>query len=272
MCCGSVRQSGAHLKNWSRGNGGTLQMEAKGIKICCFAALNLSSHNRLNSCSKWAVLAVILVSAENSRQEWWIHQRLIKDLSKNLYAALRCLHLSLVHLILVSRRKPAVQSLDKSKLLWFHVWHVLPVTVGIPLLPTTGGFPSPAFPPPSSVTRAREREKHNYRTEEIITQRLPHVTNHRKQPLHQPIVLMAAISYTGEHLTRSHQLLEPDQLFDLIKWRTKVKMHSCMCTYDRNPQLEPQRLPSEVCVTSAPPSASRWDTCTPPLYKAGGLL
>lgn len=80
MCCGSVRQSGAHLKNWSRGNGGTLQMAAKGIKICCFAALNLSSNNRLNSCSKWAVLvAVILVSAENCRQERWIHQRLIKD-------------------------------------------------------------------------------------------------------------------------------------------------------------------------------------------------
>lgn len=99
----------------------------------------------------------------------------------------------------------------------FHVWHVLPVTVGIPLLPTTGGFPSPAFPPPSSVTRARGREKHNYRTEEIITQRLPHVTDHRKRPLHRPVTLMPAISCTGQHLTRSHQLLQLDQLFDLIK-------------------------------------------------------
>lgn len=177
MCCGSVRQSGAHLKNWSRGNGGTLQMAAKGSKICCFAALN-RSNNRLNSCSKWEVLAVILVSAGNSRREWWIHQRLTKDLSKHLYTALRCLHLSLIHLELVSRRKAAVPRLDKSKPLRFRVWHVLPVTVGIPLLPTTEGFPSPAFPPPSSVTRARGSEKHNYRTEEIITQRLPHVTDH----------------------------------------------------------------------------------------------
>lgn len=56
-------------------------MAAKGIKICGFAALNLSSDNRLNSWSKRAVLAVILVSAGNSRQEWWIHQRFIKDFS-----------------------------------------------------------------------------------------------------------------------------------------------------------------------------------------------
>lgn len=77
----------------------------------------------------------------------------------------------IIHLRLVSRRKAAVPCLDEPKPLRFHVWHALPVTVVIPLLPT-GGFSSPAFPPPSSVTRAQERERHNYRTEEIITQHL----------------------------------------------------------------------------------------------------
>lgn len=150
-----------------------------------------------------------------------IYQRLSR---KNLYTVLRCLHPSLIHLGLVSRRKAAVRCLDKLKPLWFHVWHVLPVTVVIPLLPT-GGFPSPAFPLPSSVIRAQGREKHNYRTEEIVTQRLRrlHVTDHRKRritgkwPLHHPIILKPAISSTGELLTRSHQSLELYQLFATLQ-------------------------------------------------------
>lgn len=134
-----------------------------------------------------------------------IYQRLSR---KTRYTVLRCLQPLSLHLRLVSRRKAAVGCLDKLKPLWFHVWRVLPVTGVIPLLPT-GGFPSPAFPPPFSVIRARGREKHNYRTEESITQRLRrlHVTDHWRKHitgkwlLHHLIILMPAISYTGELLT-----------------------------------------------------------------------
>lgn len=175
-------------------------------------------------------------------------------------------------------------SCSMSKPLWFHVWHVLPVTVVIPLLPT-GGFPSPAFPLPSSVIRAWGREKHNYRTEEIITQRLRrlHVTGHHRRwvpgkgLLHHPII-WTPLSYTGESLTRSHQSLKLYQLFVFIMGSTKVKMYrfTCMCTYDRDAQFPGKTITSTVWglqrLRLTHSSASWWDTYAPWLYKAGGLL
>lgn len=150
MCCESARQSGAHLKKRSRGNGGTLPMAGKGVGICSSAVPDLRSDNKLQNGFKWAVLAVVLVSPEDRRCERRIDQRLSM---KKLCAILRCLHPSSIHLGLVSGRKAAARCLDKPRPLCFHVGHVLPVTAVIALLPT-GGFPSPASPPPSSVIRA----------------------------------------------------------------------------------------------------------------------
>lgn len=192
-----------------------------------------------NSCSKGA-------GVENSRWEQWIHQELVKGFpgkKQTLCTVLRCWHPLLNHPGLVSRRKAAVWCLDKPKPLWFHVWLVLPVTVVIPLLP--GGFPSPAFPLPSSVIRAWGRGKHNYRTEKTITQRLRrlHVTDHHRRsvagkwPFHHLIILTPANPNQGEGLTRSHQSLKLFQLFTFSMWSTKVKTYRRMCTCDRDPKF-----------------------------------